>query len=161
MIFVILGTQQFPFDRLLKKLDAYVAEGLLKDEIVAQIGYSTYKPRNFPFQQFFDRDAFGDLVQKADLIVTHGGVGSVLTANRAGKPTVAVPRLAKYGEHVDDHQCELTGEFARRGIVLECLENDDLLALINKSRTMTVCAYHREKQGIVPAIRNYLEKTGE
>lgn len=47
------------------------------------------------------------LIDEADLIITHGGVGSVISSVKMWKKEIASPRLAKYGEHTNDHQLQI------------------------------------------------------
>ena len=134
MIFVVLGTQKFQLNRLLQKLDEYVEQGLLTDEIYAQIGNSTYKPRHYAYKDFMDKKEFDATIAKADLVIAHSGVGTIITAIHAKKPVVVFPRLAKYKEHVDDHQLDIARAFEMKKYVLCCYENDDLLEKINKCK---------------------------
>ena len=111
MIFITLGSQKFQFNRLLKAIDELVEQGKIKEEVFAQIGYSDYQPINYKYKQFLDRDEFAAMEGKADIVITHGGTGAIIGAVKKGKKVIAVPRLAKYGEHVDDHQLQLLKEF--------------------------------------------------
>lgn len=102
MIFLTVGTQ-LPFDRLVRLLDELAPS--LPMEIYAQIGNAPgYLPRNFAYSTHLDAAAFEDSVSRADLIVSHAGIGSILTARKAGKPIVLFPRLAARREHRNDHQ---------------------------------------------------------
>lgn len=92
MILVVLGTQKFQFNRLLKMVDNLVSEEKISDIVVGQIGHSTYLPKNFGYQDFFDSIQFNKLVAEADIIITHGGVGSISTALKNNKKVVVVPR---------------------------------------------------------------------
>ncbi|MBT9012995.1 beta(1,3)galactosyltransferase EpsH, partial [Lactobacillus delbrueckii subsp. bulgaricus] len=103
MIFITLGSQKFQFDRLLKEIDKLVVAKKLNDEIFAQVGYSTYKPKHYQYKAFLDREEFAKWEGKADIVITHGGTGAIIGAVKKGKKVIAVPRLARYGEHVDDH----------------------------------------------------------
>ena len=96
MIFITLGSQKFQFNRLLKALDDLVEEGAIQEEVFAQIGYSDYKPRNYEFKEFLDRDEFAEMEGKAEIVITHGGTGAIIGAVKKGKKVIAVPRLAKY-----------------------------------------------------------------
>jgi len=89
---------------LLKKLDELVADRTVKDKIVAQIAQSEYEPKNYEWYRFLDRDLFKQYQQDADLIISHGGTGALIGALKMGKQVIAVPRLVKYDEHIDDHQ---------------------------------------------------------
>lgn len=111
MIFITLGSQKFQFNRLLKAVDKLVANGTITDNVVAQIGYSDYKPQNFGYENFFDREMFAKIMDEAETVITHGGTGAIVGAVKKGKKVIAVPRLSKYGEHVDDHQLQLIEQF--------------------------------------------------
>ena len=93
MIFVTVGSQKFPFDRLIKKVDQMVREQLLAEEVFIQTGASRHVPA----------ELFAEWMENCTVLITHGGAGTMVDAVKRGKKTVVVPRLARYGEHVDDH----------------------------------------------------------
>ena len=103
MIFVILGTQKFQLNRLLKTLDQYVEKGLIKDRIVAQIGYSDYLPKRYEYVEFLNKEEFDAMIQKADVVISHSGVGSIISALNAKKPVIVYPRLAKFFQILDSY----------------------------------------------------------
>ncbi len=152
MIFVVLGTQKFQLNRLLKKLDELIEQGQIEDEIIAQIGHSTYKPKHFQSFEFMNKDTFDQTIQKADIIIAHSGVGTIMTAINAQKPVIVFPRLAKYKEHVDDHQLDIAKAFESKSYVLCCYENDDLLSLIQKSKNYEFEEYVSHTKKIVSLI---------
>lgn len=158
MIFVVLGTQKFQLNRLLQKLDDYVEQGLITDEIYAQIGNSTYKPHNYSYKEFFDKKEFDETIGKADVVIAHSGVGTIITAIHAKKPVVVFPRLAKYKEHVDDHQLEIAKAFEMKKYVLCCYENDELLDIINKSKNYVFDEYVSQQKQIVGLIRDFMNE---
>lgn len=158
MIFVVLGTQKFQLNRLLQKLDEYVEQGLLTDEIYAQIGNSTYKPRHYAYKDFMDKKEFDATIAKADLVIAHSGVGTIITAIHAKKPVVVFPRLAKYKEHVDDHQLDIARAFEMKKYVLCCYENDDLLEKINKCKGFQFDEYVSQQKQIIGIIKNFLDE---
>ena len=161
MIFVPLGTQKFPHDRLLRMMDGYAENGLIKDDIFAQIGNARYTPRHFEYIRFLDRSAFEEQICRADLVVTHGGVGIIISALAMDKPVVAMPRLQKYGEHVDDHQLEIAMVFEENGYLFCCRDGDDLLSLIQKSRTHKFAKYVSRSGRIQEIVTSYLENLEE
>lgn len=158
MIFVVLGTQKFQLNRLLQKLDEYVEQGLLTDEIYAQIGNSTYKPKHYAYKDFMDKKEFDATIAKADLVIAHSGVGTIITAIHAKKPVVVFPRLAKYKEHVDDHQLDIARAFEMKKYVLCCYENDDLLEKINKCKSFHFDEYVSQQKQIIGIIKDFLDK---
>lgn len=117
MIFVTVGSQKFQFNRLLKEVDELIETGKIKDDIFAQIGASDYKPKNYKYKEFITQEAFNDYLNKADIIITHAGTGVIVNAIKKGKKVIGVPRLAKYGEHVDDHQIQLINEFKEMNFI--------------------------------------------
>ena len=72
MIFVTVGSQKFQFDRLLEKLDQLVEDGVIRDEIMAQIGVSQYVPKHFSYVPFMDREEFARQVDACTVMITHG-----------------------------------------------------------------------------------------
>ncbi len=158
MIFVILGTQKFQLNRLLKTLDQFVEQGKITEEIVAQIGYSDYLPKRYQYVEFLNKEEFDEMIQKADVVIAHSGVGSIISALNAKKPVIVYPRLAKFREHIDDHQTEIAYAFSRKKYVLCCGENDDLLELIETCRTFEFETYVSQRERIVGIISDYLEK---
>ena len=159
MIFVILGTQKFQQNRLLRLLDESFECGAIRDEIVAQSGYSDYEPRSFHCHSFLGKSDFEAYVRQADVVISHGGVGSIITALREKTPVIVFPRLEKYQEHVDDHQTEIARLFAEKGYVLLCNETDSLPDLIEKAKTHSFNTYISQTDRIVDLIEDFLHST--
>lgn len=128
MILVTLGTQKQSFKRLLEKIE----NSKVEDEIIVQAGYTEFTSNKMKIIDFINYAEMEKLVDKADLIITHGGTGSILGPLKKNKKVIACARLAKYGEHVDNHQEELVSIFAKEGYILELGENDKLDDLLNK-----------------------------
>lgn len=126
MIFVTVGSRNYPFDRLFIKLDELCEQGVIKDEIFAQTGTSKYVPKHYKYADFLSPDEFIEKVQEASLVISHGASGSIMKALNAGKKVIAVTRLAKYGEHINDHQIQNNEAFASNGYVLAVYEMDEL-----------------------------------
>lgn len=118
MIFVTVGSRNYPFDRLFKKLDELYEEGVLTDSLFAQTGTSTYQPKHYEYKDFISPEEFVEKVNEADIVVSHGASGSIMKALNAGKKVIAVTRLEKYGEHINDHQIQNNEAFASNGYVL-------------------------------------------
>ena len=126
MIFVTLGSQKFQFNRLLKKVDELIEKGIITDTVFAQTGASDYIPKNYSYEPFLDRETFARKISECDTVITHGGTGVIIGAVKKGKKVLAIPRYAKYGEHVDDHQLQLLNQFDDLGIIIACYEVDDI-----------------------------------
>lgn len=131
MILVTLGTQHQEFTRLLD----YIEKSKIKDEIIVQAGYTKYKSKKMKMFDFIDYDKMAEYIRDADLIITHGGTGSITGPLKDGKRVIACARLAKYGEHVDNHQTEIVDVFADEGYILKLDENIKLDDLIKKAKS--------------------------
>ena len=107
-LFVLAGTQRFPFGRLICALNHLVESGLyMPEEIVMQASVFPVEPR-FTHHRFIPKDEFSRLLDEAEVVVTHGGVNSIMAPMEQGRPLVIVPRMKRYGEHIDDHQLEIS-----------------------------------------------------
>ena len=157
MIFITVGTQKFQFDRIFKMIDALVAQGIVLRKVFAQIGYSDYVPNSFEYERFLEQEEFARKIEQCDLLITHSGVASIMAGLRANKPVIVVPRLAKYGEHVDDHQIQIAEAFSQQKVVLMCGENDNLLEKIESAKTYEFAKYEAQQVQMVQVIREYLE----
>ncbi len=156
MIFVTLGSQKFQFDRLLKALDELADQGKLGEEILAQSGVSTYQPKNFPCEPFMDPERFSECVARADIVIAHAGTGTVIRAVNAGKKVIVVPRLARYGEHVDDHQTEMAEVFSQKGMILTCTDCGELEDRIREARGMVFNRYESNTERYIRDLDEYL-----
>ena len=125
-IFVTVGSRNYPFDRLFIKLDELFEKGILQGSMFAQTGTSTYIPKHYEWKDFISQEEFLEKIQWADLVVSHGASGSIMKALNAGKKVLAVTRLEKYHEHINDHQIQNNEAFASNGYVLAVYEMDDL-----------------------------------
>ena len=126
MILVTLGTQDKNFVRLLEKIDQLINNGLIKDKVIVQAGFTKYNSENMEIFDLIPQDEFNDLMNKADIIITHGGVGNIISALEKNKKVIAVPRLAKYGEHINDHQTQIIAKFNVLGYIIGLQDVDEL-----------------------------------
>ena len=112
----MLGTQNNPFQRLLEEIDRLIGKKVIDEEVVVQAGYTEYQPQNGKMKiiDFMPREELDTYEQNANYIITHGGVGSIVTSLEKGKKVIAVPRLHQYGEHVNNHQVEFTKLIAQK-----------------------------------------------
>ncbi|MCH5166327.1 MAG: beta(1,3)galactosyltransferase EpsH [Erysipelotrichales bacterium] len=135
MIFVTVGSRNYPFNRLFIELDKLCEEGVIKDEIFAQIGTSTYKPKHYKYKDFISQEEFVDYIEKSKYVISHGASGSIMKALNADKKVIAVTRLEKYGEHINDHQIQNNEAFGSNSYVLPVYEMDELKDAIIKIQT--------------------------
>ena len=157
-IFITLGSQKFQFNRLLKSVDELCEKGTVNGEdVFAQIGYSDYLPKSFNYKNFLDRDEFSKEMGKADIVITHGGTGAIIGAVKKGKKVIAVPRLAKYGEHVDDHQLQLVGQFDDLNLIYACRDMDLEKALEEIKKT-EYREYKSNTNRIIKSLEEFIEQ---
>lgn len=157
MIFITLGSQKFQFNRLLKKVDNLIETGVIREEVFAQIGYSDYIPCNFRYEKFLDHKEFADMIHKADIVITHGGSGSIVGAVKNGKKIIAVPRKAKYKEHVDDHQIQIIEQFSKKNLICACEDCDQLEAALDTVKKTKYESYQSSTEDVIESIIKFIE----
>ena len=118
MILVLLGTQNNSFHRLLEEIEKNIDAGNITDRVIVQAGFTKYESNKMEIFDMIPQEELDKLIKEADLVITHGGVGSIMAAVKQGKKVIAVPRLKKYGEHVNDHQLEIIETFKKQGIII-------------------------------------------
>lgn len=157
VIFVVLGTQKFQFSRLLKEIDILVGQRKIDDEVFAQVGKSDYKPQNYATVDFLDKNVFEENMSSCDMLITHSGVGSIVSGINNDKPVIVVPRLEKYKEHVDDHQIEIAIAFSQKNYVLMCSEVEDLEKYILEAKVHKFDKYVSQREKAVRTISTYIK----
>ena len=126
MIFATVGTHEQPFNRLVEYMDIWAAEH--DEEVIIQTGFSTYEPKKAKWEKLFSYSNMVENVDKARIVITHGGPSSFIMPLQVGKIPVVVPRKKKYGEHVNDHQVEFCNQVAARKCNIIVVENVKMLA---------------------------------
>lgn len=161
MIFVTLGSQKFQFNRLLKKIDDLIEAGTITQPVFAQIGASDYIPKHYAFQPFLDRETFAEHMSQCDTVITHGGTGAIIGAVKKGKKVIAVPRLAKFGEHVDDHQLQLIEQFCDLNLIRACNDVAELGIALADIKERQFVAYVSNTDAVIQSISAYLAQIGD
>ena len=156
MIFVTVGTQKFQFNRLLEKVDRMAGEGRVGEEVLMQTGASDYVPKSCAYQAFYDRARFGELVERCSVLITHGGTGTIVEAVKRGKKTVVVPRLARYGEHVDDHQMELAMRLQELNLLRVCPDVELLPEVLGDLNAHNFQAFHSNTETFLASLDGYI-----
>lgn len=158
MIFVTVGSQKFQFNRMLIEIDKLIDKGKITEEVFAQIGASDYKPKNFKYSDFLTQDEFKNYMKNADLVITHAGTGAIVTALKNDKLVIAIPRLAKYGEHVDDHQVQLIDEFKELNFIEPVYETEQLADALELVRKNKYNKYVSNTRNIIEDIEKFIER---
>jgi len=127
MILVMTGTQDKQFERILKIVDKAIKENIIKDEVVAQTGYTKFTSDDMKCFDFIPDKELTKLIDKADLIITHGGVGSITSALKKNKKVFAMARLECFKEHKNDHQVQIVNKFEELGYIKRITSFDDFV----------------------------------
>jgi UDP-N-acetylglucosamine transferase subunit ALG13 len=131
MIFVTVGSM-IPFDRLIKALDVAVGKDLVDEELFAQVGKTEFKPQHIRYVDVLERETYIRQFKSANAIISHAGMGTIAMADKYEMPLLVLPRLARYGEHVNDHQVQSAKAFANQGYFLLAKNTDDLIDKIKE-----------------------------
>jgi UDP-N-acetylglucosamine transferase subunit ALG13 len=126
VILVTVGTNEAPFDRLLRAVAALATD----EDIFVQHGASAVKSPAATCIDFLPFDELVAHVRKARVVVTHGGVGSIMVALSQGKRPIVVPRLRRFQEAVDDHQLPFARRLAEQGLVALVEHESELASAI-------------------------------
>lgn len=158
MIFVTVGSQKFQFNRLLKKIDELIEKKVIKEKVYAQIGVSDYKPQYFSYVDFMTQEEFSKNINNSDIIITHAGTGVIINALKKGKKVIAIPRLAKYGEHVDDHQIQLIKEFDEMNLLEPVYDLEKLELALQNVKIKKYNKYISNTDAIIEDIERFIEE---
>lgn len=157
MIFVTLGTQDKEFKRLLKIIDNSIEKGIIKEEVIAQTGYTNYKSKNFKTISFVDMDKFENIIEKCDIVITHGGVGSIISGLHHQKKVIAMARLQKYKEHTNDHQKQIIKKFVKEGYIVELKNEKGMEEALKAARKLKRKTYTSNTENMINLIDNFIE----
>lgn len=157
MIFVTLGSQKFQFNRLLIEIDKLVEEKKITEEVFAQIGYSEYRPKNYRYKEFLDRDEFNNIMEKCNKVITHGGTGAIIGAVKKGKKVIAVPRLAKFKEHVDNHQLQIVEEFKNMNFIVSTNDIGEIEKILGSIVNKKFRLYESNTNSIINEIEEFIK----
>lgn len=154
-IFIMFGTQDKRFDRL---LNAVLASTFVKEnDVYVQLGYTKGKYDGIHHQDYFSEEELLNQIELADLIITHAGVGSIVSALKLNKKVIVVPRLGKYKEQNNDHQVQIMERFASQGYIIPVMDEKDIDKAVEESRDFEPKEYIVDKQGIIEEIRNFIK----
>ncbi|WP_102343313.1 glycosyltransferase [Galactobacillus timonensis] len=126
MIFVTVGTHEQPFNRIIQKVDDLKRDGVITEDVIMQIGFSTYEPKYCTYSKLYPYNEMQQVVQDARIVITHGGPSSFIMPLQIGKIPIVVPRQKDFYEHVNNHQVEFAEAVKERYgniIVVENIED--------------------------------------
>lgn len=158
MILVTLGTQDKEFKRLLKAVDKAIEDKIITEEVIVQAGCTKYKSDNMQIFDLIPIDEFNKLIKKSNLVITHGGVGSILTGLINHKKVIAVPRLKKYDEHESDHQMQMVDSFYDEGYILKVDNIKDFNKVLEEVKDFKPKKYKSNNEIYINNINKYIKE---
>ena len=155
-LFVPLGTQKFPFERIILALNKLVEKEVYKkEEILMQSTLLPAEPA-FTHVDLIAQEDFNHYMKEAEIVITHSGVNSIISAMNMNKPLIICPRFKRYGEHVDDHQDEIASLMQDKYDVLVCRDMKDLEDLIIKAPKHTYKPWSSNKEDLIHTIKKLI-----
>lgn len=158
MIFLTIGTL-FGFDRLVRAVDEAIRDGALQESVFAQIGPGEYRPRHMEALEVLDKETFEARMAAATALISHAGMGSISLALKLRKPMLVLPRLHKYGEHVNDHQLHTARKFESLGCVLAAYDTPDLIFQYPKLNGFVPRIRVANREGVIRRLEAFLSET--
>ncbi len=148
MIFVTVGSTDF--DALTTRIDELAPH--LGTEVVMQIGLGEYIPQNA--ESFRFAPSLDDYYDQADIVVGHGGLGTIVEALERGKKLICVVNPATY----DRHQEHLLHMFASQNALIWCKDLQGLGEAIRQARESELSPYRPPQCHIHEVIAEYLSR---
>lgn len=156
MIFITVGTQKFQFDRLIQAMDEIVGANKITEDVFAQIGNCEYIPRNFSYKRFLDAEEYEKCMKQCNIVIAHSGVATIIKGIQEEKNIIVVPRLKRFGEHVDDHQRQIADAFEDLDFIMQCLDVNQLAEMISKAKNHTFAKYKSQRDSVINTIDMYI-----
>ncbi|MEO8723311.1 MAG: glycosyltransferase [Sphingobium sp.] len=164
LVFATVGAT-LPFKRMVKLVADAKADGLIPEHLVVQAGKNaseshamlaglpdTETTETLPFEEVTD------LLKRADIVICHGGTGSIITALREGCRIITVPRQFELGEHYDEHQSEITTAFAERGLLLKADTPEEFAMALKTVRERQPISATTDPAEMIAFLQDYLDK---
>ena len=156
MILVLLGTQHNEFTRLLQEIDECIKSKKIDEEVIVQAGFTKYESKKMRIFDMIPKLDLDEFVERADLVITHGGVGSIIMALNKNKKVIAVPRLHEYGEHVNDHQRQIIKVFSEKGYLIGIQNVEDMPEALKDIKTFVPKKYENNNHEMLNYIDNFI-----
>jgi UDP-N-acetylglucosamine transferase subunit ALG13 len=156
MIFATVGTQG-QFDRLIRAVDEW-AGAQRRTDVFAQTGPSDYRSEHIRTERFIDPTEFRKRVEAASVVISHAGMGSIITALELGKRIIVMPRRASLGEHRNDHQLATAKRFAEQGRITVAFSEQELVDKLDRLQVVaeTERLSAQASPGLIATIRTFI-----
>lgn len=133
LVFVTVGTDHHPFDRLCGWSDAWVAQGRHPEVPWFVQSGTSQVPTAAPYRDYIRYDEMCSLMTRAVAVVCHGGPATIMDARKLGRVPIVVPRNADLGEHVDNHQQRFARRMAELGEIHLASSQEEMFELVEKA----------------------------
>ena len=157
MILVTLGTQDKEFTRLLDAVQKQINLGNIKEKVVVQAGFTKYNSKEMEIFDLIPKEEFEELISKCDLLITHGGVSSILNGLKNNKKVIAAARLKEFGEHTNDHQIQIIENFSTAGYILNLNDFNNLEQLLKDVKKFKPKKYKSNTKNMVKLIDDFIK----
>ncbi|MFD1851641.1 PssE/Cps14G family polysaccharide biosynthesis glycosyltransferase [Oceanobacillus bengalensis] len=158
MIFVVLGTHELPFRRLLLEVERLKRTRIIDEDIIVQHGHTKYQSDHMILKKFINTKEMDLLYDQANIVITHAGTGSIMNGLKRGKKLIAVPRLKKYGEHNDDHQLQITNVLKSEGHLLSWEEGTNLADVMEEAKSFEPKPFQSKRDQMHQIIEEFIKK---
>lgn len=156
LLFATVGAT-LPFERLVNLVVTAAEAGLIPERIVLQTGVGGVRPEGFEVFEELPFERVKELLQEADIVVCHGGTGSIITALREWCRVIVIPRRFERGEHYDNHQAEITSAFVARGLVVEADDDASFAKALEEARSRQPVSATTDPAALIDYLRRYIE----
>ena len=157
MILILLGTQDNSFHRLLEEVQRLIDKKIITEKIVVQAGRTKYESKDMEIYSLMPEEDLKEIMERSDLVITHGGVGSIVMALKMGKKVIAVPRLSEFGEHINDHQIQIIDSFNIQEFLIGVTNLKDLEKALEKSKEFTPKKFKSETEHMINLIEEFID----
>ena len=158
LILIALGTQDKPFYRLLDAVQKQIDNKVITEEVIVQAGCSSnYKSKDMKIFDLIPIDKFDKLVEQCDVLITHGGVGTIIAGLKNNKKVIVAARLKKYKEHVNDHQLQIIENFSNAGYILSLDNFDELDKVLKKAKSFKPKKYKSNTTSFIKLLKKQID----
>ena len=158
MIFVTLGTQDKPFNRLLEAVQKQIDNKKIKGKVIVQSGCTKFESKDMEIFDLIPMEDFEKNISECDILITHGGVGSIVDALKRNKVVIAAARLEKYGEHVNDHQLQIIKNFSEAGYIIALNDFDKLDEALKQAKKFKPNKYKSNTENMIKLVEKLINE---
>lgn len=156
LLFATVGAT-LPFPRMVDWVEQARRDGLMPARVILQVGDGGRQPDGIECHDGLPFDQLTAIVADADVVVCHGGTGSIITALQRGCHVIVIPREFARGEHYDDHQSEIAEAFAQRGLIQIARSYDDFAGALRAIPARTARMATTRPEALASWLDNYID----